>query len=374
METTHSAMTHPKKKLRLRLWVLIPVLLLLIALGVVLGMFLPKNARYNEAMGFLEKGRIREAVEIYGELGDYRNLLGEICRYTEDVCDSFLAEGAYSEIADLYDAVKEPAVLGRIVEKRLYREVLLCFENGNASGMTALYGGWNEESELKAVVEDAFVLYSRDIQASDPARFRRFYLSLADSAEGRALCGLFLRNTPALFSAHYEVDLAMLSYFTYLLYHNFAKTYEDYLSLFGLDPTVPLKGQEVSEGESWFVYFENSAVENLEFVLVYAEAAKAEAFSLPEETLEAIEASFAELRAAASESGMSTEAYLAELFGCGVSEADVRRGMELTALSAAYEKTAFEGLNEAEREAAYEALAARYPVRKNQEAISWLAE
>lgn len=374
MDTMHMQNEPKKKKFPRLLLVLIPVFLLVIAAGVTAGILIPKNTRYNEAMAFLEKDKIREAVEIYGELGDYRNLFGEICRYTEDACDSLLAEGAYLEIADLYDAVKEQAALVRTVEKRLYRKVLSYFENENASGMTALYGAWTEKSALKSVVEDAFVLYARDMQVSDPPRFRQFYLSLADSAEGRALCGLFLRNTPALSSAHYEVDLAMLSYYTYLIYDNFVAAYEAYLSLFGLDPSIPLKEQNTSEGQSWYQYFMDSAVEMLKNTLICAEAAAEEKITLQEADRKEIETSIAALARRAEENGLSMEAYLSASFGPGVSEEDVRRAMTLVALSSRYEEVAFAALSEEVRAACLESLAARYSVAEARGAISWLAQ
>jgi len=157
--------------------------------------------------------------------------------------------------------------------------------------------------------------------------------------------GVFMRNTVVLATENCEVDQAMLSYFTYLTYQNFASTYGDYLSMFGLNSALPLKSQEAGENYSWFQYFEDSAVESLENILVYAEAAKAAGKTLDADDLTAIDETIEEMKHTAKDHGMSLNTFLATNFGAGVKEQDVRRAMELTTLATNYENELLESFD-----------------------------
>ena len=136
--------------------------------------------------------------------------------------------------------------------------------------------------------------------------------------------GDYLRNEIAAASVNdIEVDGAMMNYFFNDTYNSFLNYYGSYVSYFGLDPSISLKSQEVSEGETWFEYLMSGAKDSVTSVLVLCEAAKAEGIELTEAEIAAIRS-----RADSMDEG---------LYGRGTNKDDIYRAKLLEALAYKYQ-------------------------------------
>ncbi len=137
---------------------------------------------------------------------------------------------------------------------------------------------------------------------------------------------------------NYEVDAAMMTYFFYTQYNNFANTYSDYLSSFNLDVNKSLRKQDsvMSEGKSWFDYFAEQAGNQVKELLYLAEQAKSVGVALEEADNKEIEAVIDSYKKYAETNKMSFKDFLPAMFGTGVNESDVRKCLELSTLSGKY--------------------------------------
>ncbi len=147
--------------------------------------------------------------------------------------------------------------------------------------------------------------------------------------------GYMMRNTVSVSTENYKVDNTILSYFFFTQYQGFMSRYGDYATYFGLDTSKSLKTQVCSmtgDGSSWFTYFMNNALSELETVLLYCEEANARGITLDDEDYANIEESINLIKAEAKSQGMSASTFIKSLYGRGVAENDVRRALELTSL------------------------------------------
>lgn len=160
----------------------------------------------------------------------------------------------------------------------------------------------------------------------------------------------------ALSTPHCRIDADMLTYYFYDYYMaELADARADYIEK-GLDPTKPLGEQMYDAKTSWEGYFLSAVKASLRRMLVFAEAAHREgvAPSYTAECQAAAEATVASLRRAATDAGVTLEAYLAACYGERVSEETVRRAAELSALAEArYRVLAEKTYTEEERMALY---------------------
>ncbi|MBQ7090583.1 MAG: peptidylprolyl isomerase [Clostridia bacterium] len=154
-------------------------------------------------------------------------------------------------------------------------------------------------------------------------------------------------ETMVLESEHYQVDAAMMSYFIYSEYTVFINDNADYLSLYGLDASLPLAEQEsvLADGESWLCYFEEQATEQVKEYLLLAELAQDEGLALNEEDQDGIGIVLDAFYKAAEKEGHESEDYLEMSFGEGITEADVRRCLELSTLAQKYYKNYYAELS-----------------------------
>lgn len=164
--------------------------------------------------------------------------------------------------------------------------------------------------------------------------------------------GVFMRARTAAESDDFKVDGAMMSYYVHSSYTSYVNYYYemytsmlssssssiDVYSLMGIDPNISLKKQirDEESGETWYDYFAELAVSQIEEQLVYAQAAKQAGVSLDDEDYAAIDESIETVRSYADTYGTSLNNYLALNYGKGVREKDVRRVMELLQLSSKY--------------------------------------
>ena len=189
--------------------------------------------------------------------------------------------------------------------------------------------------------------------------------------------GVIMRSRTAAESDDFEVNGAMMTYYVYSSYSSYVNyLYEIYSSLLsssssinvydymGIDPNVSLKDQIYDEesGQTWFDYFADMAKTQVEQQLVYAQAAKKAGISLDEDDYAEIDQSIEMIEAYAELYGTSFNTYLANNYGKGVREKDIRRALELTQLSSKYAETVEKGFFDASTE---ESVSAFYDKNKN---------
>lgn len=91
-------------------------------------------------------------------------------------------------------------------------------------------------------------------------------------------------------SANYTATNGMFAFDMETMYKNFQSNYSYYLSALGLDTTVSLKDQTAyNQSISWFDYFKTRAQDDIEWMLVMAEAARANGIELDAATAAQVE-------------------------------------------------------------------------------------
>lgn len=100
--------------------------------------------------------------------------------------------------------------------------------------------------------------------------------------------GEYLRSEIAASSKNIDVDGAMMNYFFNDTYNSFLSYYGSYISYFGLNPSMSLKLQQVSETETWFDYLMTGAKDTVTNTLKLCEAAKAEGVALTDAEIAAV--------------------------------------------------------------------------------------
>ncbi len=147
--------------------------------------------------------------------------------------------------------------------------------------------------------------------------------------------GYFLRNTVVMSTKNFEVDNAMMAYYVKNEFYSFSDQYSEYLSMYGLDTTKPLKSQKYGDN-TWFDEFLSAAKEQVNDILLCAEKAKEAGREISEENLKNIDTSIQSMKDYAKENNISFDAYLSQIFAKGINEDDIRRAMELSYLASEY--------------------------------------
>ena len=199
--------------------------------------------------------------------------------------------------------------------------------------------------------------------------------------------GIVLRSKIALKTAHYEVTGTMMKYYyyfqyqsTYSNYYNMAVSYlgsADYISYFGWDldesyahddelnnpcklGTVKKddKGNTLKDANgntlydseamtmrggrvyTWWDYLMDQALKSAREMIVLCEAAYANGFqtlaSLNPDAEAEIDEAIASVKKAASDSGLSTRAYILRMYGEGISLNDIREALVLSTIASEY--------------------------------------
>ena len=106
-----------------------------------------------------------------------------------------------------------------------------------------------------------------------------------------------LHNTIVATSDNYEVTQAMMTYFMRSTFMNFANQNADYLEQMELNTQISLKSQTCyfSEDITWFDYFAETTKDSVNWMLGFAEEAKAKGLALTEEDKDAIEKTLKEV-------------------------------------------------------------------------------
>ena len=167
--------------------------------------------------------------------------------------------------------------------------------------------------------------------------------------------GTFKRMHVIAESENFKVTVPMMSYLIYTEYQNTVSTYEQFSQQYNttiaipggtggaaLDKTKTLREQTYSSvtGEdgtttvvTWFEHFAEMAKADLSKIIACCEYAKANNIALDESELDAIDMSIDTMELYAQYYGYTTSAYLASMYGEGVSKKDVRKMMEMSELA-----------------------------------------
>ena len=173
--------------------------------------------------------------------------------------------------------------------------------------------------------------------------------------------GVFSRLTDAVSGETVKVDAAMLNVFVNSKIEEWSSDYYNSMymmyGLYSLDLTQSLKGQTISSteasylgatdfaGATWYDYFVNLTLSDMEMYVTYAELAKANGRDLTDEQKANIEENLESIKATLKESKMS----FSDKYGKGVKASDVRRCLELIALyqnGAEFQQEQFEAVLE----------------------------
>lgn len=155
--------------------------------------------------------------------------------------------------------------------------------------------------------------------------------------------GYLLRWTTVAESENYSVSGTMLSYYFYSNYNYFLNQYGSIASYMGLTTGSSLKNQAYGDdGETWFDYFMDSVVSEIEQILVYCEEADRRGIKLDDDDYADIDEAIESLKEAAAEYGYTTAGYISGMYGTGVKESDIRRALELSQLASKASQTVSE--------------------------------
>ena len=157
--------------------------------------------------------------------------------------------------------------------------------------------------------------------------------------------GIKERNTIAAVIDDYEINSVEMNYFyadaLQSNYQNWASTYGDsmslYLSLMGLDITKPLSEQVYEDGVTWGDYFVDIALNSAKSSHLLSEKAKAEGFTLTEDSQSMLDETMNMLPTYATLAGYpDAESYLRAMYGSGATLETYRDYCEKTALASDY--------------------------------------
>lgn len=151
-----------------------------------------------------------------------------------------------------------------------------------------------------------------------------------------ASTGYFLRNAVAMSTENYQVDNAMMTYYTKSIYYSM----QSYFSSM-IDSSKSLDSQEYGDG-TWLDYFLSQAQNEAETMLLSAEKAKEAGMTLSDDGKATIDESIETMKADAKENDVSFATYLTKVYGEGIKEKDVRRAMELSMLASEYQEKYYE--------------------------------
>ena len=144
--------------------------------------------------------------------------------------------------------------------------------------------------------------------------------------------GVVPRNTTALTVGETKVSAAELNHYYIDSVNNFLTQAGDMVSLFGLDTTKALDEQFYSEVDekTWSDYFMDQATASAQNMYAVYNAAKAEGFTLSQESKDSIDATVENMKLYATMYGFgSADAYITAMYGEGCNEKTFRQYAEV---------------------------------------------
>ena len=157
--------------------------------------------------------------------------------------------------------------------------------------------------------------------------------------------GIKQKNTVAAVIGDTEINSVEMNYYYNDLintnYNNWSSAYGDsmslYMSLMGLDLTLPLSEQQYSEDDTWADYFVNLALSAIQNDYLLSEKAAAEGYTISEESQANLDSTFSSMSLYASLYGYNdVNSYLRAVYGPGANEETYRAYAERSALATDY--------------------------------------
>ena len=151
--------------------------------------------------------------------------------------------------------------------------------------------------------------------------------------------GIIPRSTTALTVGESKVSAAELNHYYIDSVNNFLTQAGDYVSLFGLDTTKALDEQFYNEAEeqTWADYFLDQAAASAKNMYAVYNAAKAEGFTMSQESKDSIEAAVENMKLYGTMYGFSSaDAYIAAMYGEGCNEKTFRQYAEVQMVAQEY--------------------------------------
>ncbi len=202
--------------------------------------------------------------------------------------------------------------------------------------------------------------------------------------------GTFNRMRVIMKTDNFKVTAPMMAYTIYTTYQNEVASYDEMSKNWGvtiqvptgsggdkLDTNKPLRDQiyattdkdtklPLETPQTWFDHYATGAMEDVKKMLVVCEAAKAAGIKLEDGEQESIDMAIEYMAAYASYYGYTINGYISTTYGKGVSERDVRKMMEISALADKYNKVRSEqftaGVTDEQVQAEYDGNVAKYDV------------
>ncbi len=168
--------------------------------------------------------------------------------------------------------------------------------------------------------------------------------SVDESAQPSEVKSKFEDNI-AVKSQSYNITLPIMMYLFNYNYQSYLSYYGTYLSYYGFDSSKSLKDQYYDEdsGQTWYDYFMEMTKQYIQQTLIMAEAAKAAGVELDETDMETVNSSISSLESTASANSKTVDEYVAEYYGSGVTENDVKESLKLTTLAQKYYNQLYNG-------------------------------
>lgn len=154
--------------------------------------------------------------------------------------------------------------------------------------------------------------------------------------------GIIQKNKAVMKSDNYKITAAMAEYLFNNAYQNYAQSYSQYLSMFGLDVTKDLKTQDFPQADgtinTWYDYFMDSAFSQLQQSVVLCEAAKADKdFTIDEKAIaEMVDANIAGMKDYAKQNNVSFDFYLSRIYGPHVTESIIKQILTMSEIATEY--------------------------------------
>ena len=159
--------------------------------------------------------------------------------------------------------------------------------------------------------------------------------------------GIRERNTVALTIGEKSISNAELNYFYIDEVNNFLNQYGSYVSLLGLDTSVPLDEQILDEEtkETWADNFLDAAIESAKAAYAVAKEAAANNYTLSDAETASIEQNMSTMALYASVYGYTdVDTYIKAMYGNGANEKSLREYLELRTLANAYQNHYYNSL------------------------------
>lgn len=114
-----------------------------------------------------------------------------------------------------------------------------------------------------------------------------------------------------------KISTAEYSYYYRTAFEDYYNTMVSYMGYAPIDATKSLEKQQFNEEQTYADYFHAKAVEELQDVVIWSEAAEAEGYTLPEEVQATIDGLLEQVETTADGNNIRIDAYLSTMYGTG---------------------------------------------------------